>query len=198
MYKEKREKMEYIDEKILELRKKAKMEEYKNLEQGIYVKEELLEFKRIELFDKKMSIMLPTTFLDMPSSLAKIKYPSEQRPQIIKTNLNTDVNFTFSLYNIPIKSGETKEAAKQFQMTIKKINPANIFYELVEEPLGETFISWFDFKSFAIDECLYNLMYVTPIEGHILHGVFNCFYRDAIEWKDCVHKVLLSIQDFTK
>lgn len=43
--------------------------------------------KKILGFRKKAA------FLDMPSNLVKIKYPSEQQAQMIEINLNTNVNF---------------------------------------------------------------------------------------------------------
>ena len=93
---------EFFDEKILEYRRRARKEKYSTLETGMYIKDELVKFERQKLFHDKLSIMLPTTFVDLPSNLAKIKYSSEQRPQIIKTSLDTTVNWGFSLLNATI------------------------------------------------------------------------------------------------
>ena len=86
--------MDFFDEKILELRDKARKEKFSNLETGMYIKNEKVEFERMFLFEDKMSILLPTILVDMPSNLVRLKYLSELRPQIIKTTLDTTVNFT--------------------------------------------------------------------------------------------------------
>ena len=75
--------MDFIDEEIIQMRNKNRKI---SLEEGVLIKGEFIEFEPVKLFDDKLEIMLPKTFVDMPSDLAKIKYPSESRPQIIKTD----------------------------------------------------------------------------------------------------------------
>lgn len=58
-------------------------------------------------------LMLPDTFVDMPSSIVKLKYPSEQRPQIIKTSLDASVNFTFSLFNQEFEDSQVGRGIEQ-------------------------------------------------------------------------------------
>lgn len=139
--------------------------------------------------------MLPDTFVDMPVNLAKLKYMSEQRPQIIKTSLDTTVNFTFSLYDIQLSEKNIDSTIHQFKELIQKVNPAYVFDEIVIEK--ERNIGWFDFKSYGIDEQIYNIVYVKPIGGRLLHGVFNCTCRDNVEWKDAALQVIYSINDCT-
>lgn len=190
--------MDFFDEKILELRENARKEKFSSLETGMYIKNEKVEFERVFLFEDKMSIILPTILVDMPSNLSHLKYPSELRPQIIKTTLDTTVNFTFSRYDLDIEDTQIKEAAKQSQKMLKQLNPAYIFYELEEKNLTTTTISWFDFKSYAMDGQMYNIMYVTCIEGKLVHGNFNCLYKDMIEWKEAANQIILSTKDCTR
>lgn len=188
--------MDYLDEEVMQFRKSAKKSKYNSLESGMYIKDEIIHFKEVQVLDDKVSIMLPDTFVDMPQEIAKIKYPSEQRPQVIKMNSDTSVNFTFSLYDITFNERQIESALSQFQGIIHKVNPAFIFYDFViseEKNLG-----WFDFKSYGLDEQMYNVMYITPIEGKLMHGIFNCMYRDILEWKDAVQQVMLSIVDLTQ
>ena len=81
---------------------------------------------------------------------------------------------------------------------LKQLNPAYIFYELEEKKLETTTISWFDFKSYAMDAQMYNMMYVTCIDKKLVHGNFNCLYQDMIEWKEAVNQVISSIEDCTR
>ena len=189
--------MEFLDEKILEFRRRARNEEHMDLESGMYIDGELMEFERVKLFDGKMDIMLPSSFIDLPSNLARIKYPSEQRPHIIKTSLDTSVNMTFSLYGMKIRCDQTKKAAEEFRMVIKKVNPAYVFYDLEEEELGNSSVSWFDFKGFCVDDPIYYMMYVTPVGGYLMHGIFNCPYRKLAEWRDAAGRMMRSIHDCT-
>lgn len=190
--------MAYIDEKILELRNQQKKETYSHIETGMYIKGELLVFERTELFDKKMSVMLPKSFVPMPLSLKKMKYPSEERPQIIMTSLDTSTNFNFSIMKPDIEKDDTLYCAEQMKQMLKKVNPAISFYDIEEIDREDSKLSWFDYKSYTIDEPLYNIMYVTPIGGKVMHGIFNCLYRNREEWKPAALQVLSSIWDTSK
>lgn len=184
--------MEFMDEKIIELRNQNKPI---CLEDGVYRKGEFLEFEPCKLFEEQMEIMLPKTFVDMPMKIAQIKYPSNQRPQIIKTDLLGTTNFCFNLFEQPVKSEELREAAKTFKNMIKKVHPANVFYDYKTEDLNDTKISWFDFKGYAIDTQIYYIYYVTAINGKLLHGIFSCMREDMEEYKDIAFLVMKSIKD---
>lgn len=190
------EKEDFFDEKILEYRRRARKEKYSTLETGIYIKDELVQFERKTLFKGKMSIMMPVSFVDLPSNLAKIKYISEQRPQIIKTSLDTTVNLGFSMPDLEVYPEHIEELCKQTKSALKQINPAIVFYEGQVEsdlPLG-----WFEFKSYGIDSNVYNLMFMTIVDKKLLHGIFNCNYNDAIEWRDAARQMMRTIKDVSK
>ena len=144
-----------------------------------------------------MSIWLPESFVDMPSKIARIKYPSEQRPQIIKTDLLGSTNFAFNLFDKPIKPVQMQSAADGMKAILKKVNPANIFYESATEPLGETMLSWFEFKGHGIDTQIYYIVFITSIGGNLMHGIFNCAIADMEAWKNAAFQVIRSIQDKT-
>lgn len=187
---------DYLDKDILESRKMIRKSKYNTLQTGIYINDEVVHFTAAKILDERAEAMLPDTFVDMPANLARLKYMSEQRPQIIKTSLDTTVNFTFSLYGIELPEEEIDSTIHQFKNLIQKVNPACVFDEIVTEK--EQGVGWFDFKSFGVDEQIYNIMYVKPIGGRLLHGVFNCMYRDMAEWKDAAIQVIYSVRDLTE
>ena len=140
--------------------------------------------------------MLPEGFVDMLPEMARIKYPSEQRPREIRMNGDGTVNFTFSLFEAELEEQQIEDALGQFKSVIRKVNPAFVFYDLAVEK--DKALGWFDFKSYGFDEQIYNVMYITPIEGKLMHGIFNCLYRDILEWKEPVHQIMMSVTDLTQ
>lgn len=188
--------MDFLDEEIIEFRKNAKKSKYNSLKTGMYVKDRLIHFKETQVLDDKVSVILPEGFTDMPYEIAKMKYPSEQRPQIIKTSDDGTVNFTFSLYDVDFNENQIEDALGQFKGVIRKVNPAFIFYDFTVET--EKALGWFDFKSYGLDEQIYNVVYLTPIEGKLMHGIFNCLYRDILEWKEAVRQIMMSVTDLTQ
>ena len=188
--------MEYLDEQLLALKRQQKREQYHSLETGFYIHNELVEFERVVIEPLLLSIMLPTTFVTMPQSMVKVKYQSENRPQVIKTSLDTRVNFTFSLLSQPIRPEQITPLAKQFKTVVQRVSPANVFYDLKEEQTGaEVPLCWFDYKGYAVDEQIYYMMYVTPWgSDKLLHGTFNCRFRDKDEWKEAARQAILSLK----
>ena len=113
--------MDFLDEKIVEARRKESQKELNIREDGLIANGERIDFQETPLFHDKMTILLPTTFVDMPQRIARIKYPSEQRPQIIKTDLLGSTNFAFNLFDKVIKPVQMQSAADGMKSILKKV-----------------------------------------------------------------------------
>ena len=189
--------MKYTDEILIKKGNEYKQFAYGNLEEGMYIQGVFYEFSRQKLTLEDISIMLPINFSDMPLTMAKVKYPSEQRPDIIKMNVESDINFTFKLLEFPQTEQSLEQIIQYFYQVIQKTQPANVFYEKNFLPIMGKKLGWFDFKSHAIDCKLYNLMYLLPIGRKFLHGIFNCPLSEVDLWKPVVLQVIHSIEDLT-
>ena len=167
--------MDYLDEQLLENKRKQKKEQYRSLETGFYICNELVKFGRVTIAPLSLSIVLPTAFVTMPQ---------------------TRVNFTFSLLSQAVKPEQIASLAKQFRTVVQRVSPANVFYDLKEErTVEEVPLCWFDYKGYAVDEQIYYIMYVTPWgRGKLLHGTFNCRFRDKDEWKEAARQAILSLK----
>lgn len=190
--------MEYEDEKIIALKKQMRNLTDTNIrESGIYIQDQYIKFNQIFIFDE-ISIYLPEDFIDIPEMVKTMKYPSENRPAVIKTSLDTSVNFSFNMLE-KINSEQVKELAGQLKSTINKMNPSFTFYEEWEgETLQDNKIRMFDFKSYGLDEQIYNMMCLIPLKNGTLHGIFNCLDRDSEDWKEVAWKVFLTTKEQKK
>lgn len=128
--------MAYEDEKLIQIMNSYKAGQHGTLESGIYIKEEKYEFVETFLFEDKMSVMLPKSFGDMPKELAQIKYPMEQRPQVIKTNEVTDINFTFSLVEQPLTNDKVESITEYIYQVFQTLQPVNDYFEKKMEKVG--------------------------------------------------------------
>lgn len=191
--------MEYLDEKIVELQRTYQQKAHQDIyAETVFVNDETLHFIQTNLFDDAFHIMLPESFVDMPEDVAKIKYPSEQRPQIIRTNQNGSVNFCFNLYDIPFSNEQVADTISGFQSVLQKLQPGNEFFAYKTEPIEKMEIGWFDFKNYAIDSQIYSLMFAVPIHKKICSGVFNCPFRNRKDWESIMKQVLVSIREIRK
>jgi len=182
-----------LDEDIMPLRKEQQKQKYSDIRTGVYIKGVLIEFQEAIVLDQRFKILLPTYFTDMSLELAKMKYPSEQRPQCIKTSPDTATNIGMSLMDIPISESNLEQEAIDMKLVLKKINPAMQFYNTGLEELVGFKLAWFDFKSFGIDGDMYNIMFTAAVEGKMLHGVFNCAFEEYKDWKDPALQMIKSI-----
>lgn len=190
--------MDHID---LEIAKALKATEDANtdIHKPVTIQGEVLEFVETKLFGDTISILLPKNFVDMPKPIARIKYPSESRPQVIKTDLTGITNFTYSLFDMPSTDSQLLEAAKSTQTILKKLNPALM---LLDDPqwieTEYTKSIWFTYKSSALDMLIYYVAHYTRIEDKLLYGIFNCSLEMCNEWEPIVPQVIASIQYIKK
>lgn len=186
--------MGFLDQDIVGIRRLKRLKK----ENKFYVKGEILALEERSLFDNKVKVRLPDTFTNMPLEVAKKKYPSENRPEVILTNAGGDVNFSFNLLDQKVEASQLEEVNNHFRDVIKQVNPATIFYDTkVEEVDGRTF-AWFDFKGYAVDAEIYYIYFVTTIYGQLLHGIFNCIIQDRDEFLKIVFHCIHSVDEWTE
>ena len=95
----------YYDKQIIPLKVRSSEAEAMSLDTGYYIEGRLETFSKEQYFDNLLSIYIPESFIDMPDEIKEIKYPTNFRPEIIKTNFAGDVNLSISL----LKVGEDME-----------------------------------------------------------------------------------------
>ncbi len=184
--------MAYLDDKILEKRERKKKEIYTTLESGMYLDGKIIHFKRRELFGA-FSVMFPDSWKQMPIEYARIKYPSEFRPQIIMTTEDLGVNIGFTEFPETVRHDDIGKLTERIRSVIHRANPNYILYSC--ESLSEVNGYWFSFRSHAMDSDLYNMMLTVLIGKKIVQGSFNCPYKDYLDWKSTVLMMWNSIME---
>lgn len=160
--------------------------------------ERYYEFEEKDFFDKKLKIWIPNDFEEMSEEARKFKYPSENRPEIIKCNEDGSIVITLNIIDSPLDEecvGELKDGMK---MIIRKTNPSNVFYDDGIIEVNSKNIGFFEFKSSAIDDYIYNLMFFLEFEGKTLMGTFSCIHNECKEWRDVVFQIIRNIKENNK
>ncbi|AGX44150.1 hypothetical protein [Clostridium saccharobutylicum] len=191
---------ERVDEKILDfINESEKREAKKDICKGpVKIGERYYEFEEKDFFDKKLKIWIPNDFEEMSEEARKFKYPSENRPEIIKCNEDGSIVITLNIIDSPLDEecvGELKDGMK---MIIRKTNPSNVFYDDGIIEVNSKNIGFFEFKSSAIDDYIYNLMFFLEFEGKTLMGTFSCIHNECKEWRDVVFQIIRNIKENNK
>ncbi len=161
--------MEYTDEQIILLRNSQKKKMYVNSETGMYVGDNLIKFHRIELLSF-FEIMMPEDFTVMTPDMAEKKYPSADRPQIIMTDEEGEVNVTFSLFEQKVEAEKISGTLSQFQTMIMAAQPANQFMGRGQIENEKYQSGWMEFKSHTLDGTVYNILSITALQERLLLG----------------------------
>lgn len=188
--------MENIDEKILDFINQAeKANEPKNICEGpVKAGDRYYEFEEREFFDKKLKIYIPKDFDEMSESLRELKYPSSNRPQIIKTDETGSINITLNKIDNDLQEEWVKELTDTMKLIIKKTNPANVFFSDGVEIVDNKNIGYFEFKSSAIDGFIYNIMFFFELDGKTIMGTFCCLYKEYENWRDIAFQIIKTIR----
>lgn len=188
---------QYMDEAIRAIINEVEEQEAinsQNIYEGVTINGRRYEFGETAFFNGRMKLYLPNDFTDMPEKTAKIKYPSSDRPQIIKSNEQGSVNITLNLIPNAVNDDQVEEIKDGIKFILKRLNPSYLFFEEGLEIIGEKSIGFFEFKSPALDVPLFNLMFFTVIETDIMHGVFNCSFEEYEPWRPVARQIMSSVR----
>ena len=121
----------YYDKQIIPLKVRNSEAESMSLDTGYYIEGRLETFSKEQYFDDLLSIYIPESFIDMPKEIREMKYPTNFRPEIIKTNLAGDVNLSISLLKVG-EDTEVKTLVTDFKSLLSKAHTGIKFLEYDE------------------------------------------------------------------
>lgn len=152
---------------------------------------ENIQFSTISIMSDKISVLIPTTFNIMSEDMAKIKYPSENRPSIIYTNDSCSVNVAFSYTQNKASSENIQAITDAMKESFENLYPSAQWYTSEVKTINDKDICVLELITPAVDTEIYNLMWLTDLDGKLLIATFNCTKEQMDEWEP-VGKVILS------
>ena len=188
----------YYDKQIIPLKVRSSEAESMSLDTGYYIEGRLETFSKEQYFDNLLSIYIPESFIDMPDEIKEIKYPTNFRPEIIKTNLAGDVNLSISLLKVG-EDMEIKTLVTDFRNLLAKAHNGIKFLEYDEfDNDGFVKMYCFDFIIPGIDERIYHKTGLGKIGRETVQVMFNCREPLSWTWKKAVNDILQNIKPVRK
>lgn len=149
--------------------------------------------QKLNLLDGKLIVSLPDNFGLMSKEMLTAKYPASNRPTLVYTNQNGTINFAFNHTFNDIPKGKLPEVLPVFVQQFNSIYPQiEWFKKDVEMVNGRDFVV-LEFITPATDSKIYNIMYVTVLEGRMLMCSFNCLESQKGEWETKAKESLNSV-----
>ncbi|MSS65034.1 hypothetical protein [Velocimicrobium porci] len=162
-------------------------------EDSVLIQGETYEISEIMIIEDGFTMRIPKAFVKMPKEIARIKYPSSQRPDIIWSNEETTVNIAFTYKEELLEDEETKELRDAMKGILLKVNPSIREVKCNCLTVEQKTIASLEFVSSALDEEIYNLMFFFSLKGRLLMGTFNCVYSEKENWLDIFWQMMKSI-----
>lgn len=182
--------MIYGDEQILSGRFTQVRKAQLSLDDRVNINDIEYTFEQYE-FSPHFVITLPSEMEIMNPIFAKYKYPRESRPEVIITDKSTTINFAFDLYKK--NDNPLEQKVQQYIRVIKRVNPANVFFNKGVYENEHIKIAHYDYRSYAVDCDIYNLSFFTDFDDHQLFGWFNCPFYSRKAWEPVVRKTIQTI-----
>ena len=139
-------------------------------------------------------IHLPLGFEEAGIDKASAIFYSKNRPD--KLFVQSDGHAGITLQPIGGKHdlpGEDFECMKdEISRILKRTDRKTVFYEEGTAD-GSIPVLWFDYKSFAANEPVYNLMFLFLSGEMVIMGTFYCIFRDYDRWKPVILDMLRTI-----
>lgn len=161
---------------------------------GVKVEGRWVEFEERQLVEGKIAMMVPKGFKDLDLESAKIKYPSEQRPQTILTDSSSATNILFSYMDEQIDNEEAEAVRDGILNVMVHVNPGIRPQSTGMEVISGKNLAYVEFSNPTIDSKLYNLMYFLELDGKTLMGSFNCLAKSTKYWKRPAFEMMRSLR----
>ena len=139
-------------------------------------------------------MMLPTNFVPMSQEIAKIKYPSEHRPETIFTDETGTINLMFQYMEGDVTDTTIETFRNQVFGLMKRVNPGIKEREIGMMDVAGKQIAYVEFSNTTMDGKLYNIMFYLAIKGQPLMGSFNCQTKEMKYWKPVAFEMIRSIE----
>lgn len=152
------------------------------------------DFEAKAVLSGKVQVLLPNSFYPMSSEMLATKYPAGNRPTLVYTNDAGSINFAFNHTADQLTEESLPEFLSAFVQQFNSIFPQIQWYkEEITSVNGKDFIIM-EFITPAVDTRIYNLMYVTELEGRMLMCSFNCMESQKAEWESKAKQSLNSVE----
>lgn len=189
--------MNEIDKKIISYRENGKKETHQSIyDEYTMVGDRKYVFDWTAAVNKRIHIMLPMEFMDLPPDIAKLRYPAESRPKVIKSSQDTTVNVAF-LYGSRIDNeNQIVKTARMYAAAIHKLNPGHEFLKSgahYRDQKKSKLMSWYEYLSPTLGERVYNRHGFLSVEGQLMQVIFNCQEKEAENWMPVTLEIFLSV-----
>jgi hypothetical protein len=133
--------------------------------------------RMVELYEKKVTIMLPDDFTPMSYAQVAVRYDPKSPPDYVYSGVDKNVNIAFSnSYQIaPADEAGMKELINNLKGSLEKTHPALFWIGTSTSTQSGKPVGKLEFKSLSPDNLLvYNILYLLNVKDQVVIANFSC------------------------
>lgn len=149
-------------------------------------------YRTVVLYNDKLRLSVPDYFVEMSSEMKHAKYPRGNSPDVVYTDEDGAANVALNYTTTAVPDNNITALQNRMLQQLQAANPIDLTTR-TETINGSEFVI-FEFMSQAIDTRVYNLMFLTELDGRMLLGTFNCTESLKKEWLSGAKEILFSVR----
>ncbi|GEM_PF-606453 len=200
--------MNFMDEEVIEMTKQARQKKrLENIENQLLhtdmvkaiqdgqlkIEDETIAFTEMSFYEDQIRMCMPAAFDVMEPELMDIKYPSSRRPDYIYTSESTSINVTLKIMEQQVKEEELEDFTETMRNILQKTQPTTKMLDIGMNEVNGLQIGYFDFITPALDNKIYNLMFLFIVGKNVTMGSVNCLKKEMNIWKAIAYGMMESI-----
>jgi len=160
------------------------------LDKPVWLGDTRYDLKRESLLEGKLQVYMPSSFMQLSEEAAKEKYPSMNRPQIVVTNEDRTVDFTFN----HVEKTVLPLTSQTVWAEVDRLFPRSVLYDTGAFKSDGLEILWLEYKSFSLTSEVYNILFpIMSVTVGTVIGTFSCPIITYDIWKPCVMEIIKTI-----
>lgn len=148
---------------------------------------------RKEVLSGKATMLIPEGFKLMNEEMLDSKYPKTgHQPTEVYTNSEGTINLALNYTQNQAQEKDLPEIKSTMEGQFKQ--PSIEFIQSRMQTIGGHEFVTLEFITPAVDSRIFNLLYITTIEGSLAMFSFNCIEDHRKEWEATGKKIMNSIE----
>jgi hypothetical protein len=145
------------------------------------------------ILNDKVSIKIPSDFIELSVKAIRQKYPADSRPSLAFGNENGG-NVAFNLTNTPMHQDSIQNYTQNFVEMLKATYPTARWKDQGHKNINGKNVGFVEVVTPGLASEIYNLMFFTEVDDQLLLCSFNCAKTEEKEWSITAHEIMNSLK----
>ena len=153
-----------------------------------------IDLEKRKVLGDKVEILVPGKFKQMSQEMLDFKYRGNNKPTLVLTDDAAAVNLGFNLMQHQANEDLIETYKNLLKGSFEKSFPNAIWKSDGVRMIHGRKVGYFKLLTAAIDQSIYNYIFITHCEGKLLVGTFNCTEKRLAEWEETAEKIIESLK----